>query len=79
MLVDPSGGVVGWVLLAWDISSEEEDALLFRETVNGSEDVVCGFVSAPTLPPPFDDPSIISEDLDVGAPGGSWGKGEGEE
>ena len=65
MVVDPSGRAVGWVVLARDVLSVEEDAFLFRESMNVSENVVCGFVLAPALPPAFDDPSVISEDLDV--------------
>ena len=79
MVVDPSGRAVSWVVLARDVSSVEEDAFLFRETVNVSENVICGFVSAPALPPAFDDPSVISEDLDVGASGNGWEEGEDEE
>ena len=79
MVVDPSGGAIGWVVLARDVSSVEEDAFLFRESVNVSENVVCRFVSAPALPPAFDDPSVISENLDMGAPGDGWEKGEDEE
>ena len=79
MVVDPSGRAVGWVVLARDVSSVEKDAFLFRESVNVSENVVCRFVSAPALPPALDDPSVISEDLDVGASGNGWGEGEDEE
>ena len=79
MVVDTSGRVVGWVLFARDISGVEEDAFLFHESVNVSEDIVGGLVPASALPPAFDDPSVIFENLDVGAPGDGWEKGEDEE
>ena len=79
MVVDTSGRVVGWVLFARDVSGVEEDAFLFRESVNVSEDIVGGLVPASALPPAFDDPSVISKDLDVGASGNGWGEGEDEE
>ena len=79
MVVDPSGRAVGWVVLARGVSSVEEDTFLFRESVNVSKNVVCRFVSAPALPPAFDNPSVISKDLGVGASGNGQGEGEDEE
>ena len=71
--------VVSWVLFAWDVLSVEKDALLFCESVNVSEDIICGFVPASALPPALDDSSVISEDLDMGPLWDGGGKGEGEE
>ena len=65
--------------LSRDILGVEEDAFLFRESVNVSEDVVGGLVPAPALPPAFDTPSVISKNLDVGAPGDGWEKGGDKE
>jgi len=64
-----SGGSVCGVVLAWDISGEYCALGIACGAVYALENLVAGFVSATASPPPFDNPAIVSEYLEINAGG----------
>ena len=60
-----SGGGIGWIVGARDVSCVKRPMVVFRKFQDVSEDVVGWSAGAGFSPPPLNDPPVVSIDFDV--------------
>ena len=60
-----SGGGIGWVVGARNVSCVKHPNVVFQKFQDASEDAVGWSAGAGFPPPPLDDPPVVSIDFDV--------------
>lgn len=63
--VESSRGAISWVFTAGDISCDKSALVSICDAVDATEHLVGFPISTPSLPPAFDDSSIVTKDPEV--------------
>ena len=77
--VESPRGAICWVVTAGDVTRDKKALASAREVVDPSEDLVDFPVSAPTLPPAFNDTAVVTKDPEHLARQACRSEGSGKE